>query len=228
MFRVDDSRPQWRRDSLDGLVDYHVVGGALRSYSQLVMDRKRMFGEIVLEYGSTNAIEASNFQPVGWCVDTWSMGADGVVPWQTVGNAESWDRADELALFYPTRGGARDPEPIPSARLKAYRRGQQDVEYLELWSKERKAPRWAVGQEVRATLKLLGQRQSTGFTAGEDAGRIDYARLRPRELWALRNAVGTALSQAHPPPRTKLVDFRTPPRDPTRLPTVFTTIERSR
>jgi hypothetical protein len=221
VFRVDDSRPQWRRDSLDGLVDYHVVGSALRSYPQLVIDRKRAFGEIVLEYGSTNAIEASNFQPVGWCLDVWTMGADGVVPWHTVGNAESWELADELALFYPARAATRDSGPIPSARLKAYRRGQQDVEYLELWSQERKAPRWAVGREVRAALKLSGQRESTSFTAGEDAGRIDYARLRPRELWALRTAIGTALSQAHPALRTKLVDFRTPPRHPERLPAVF-------
>jgi hypothetical protein len=106
---------------------------------------------------------------------------------------------------------------MPSIRLKAYRRGQQDVEYLTLWSELRDEPRWAVGQQVRAALKLAGTRQGTGITGGEDAGRIDFGRLRPRDIWALRVAVGEALSQARPAPKAKLVDFRTPRRDPGRL-----------
>ena len=216
VFRADISRPQWRRDSLDGLLDYHVVGGALREYPRLVLDRKRSFGEIVLEYGSTNSVEGSNVQPAAWCLDAWSLGTDGVLPWQTVGNSGSWKQADELALFYPHpaqdqpgRTAARPLAPIPSIRLKSYRRGQQDVEYLTLWSQLHSQPRWAVGQQVRAALKLAGTRQSTGFAGGDDAGRIDYGRLRPQDIWALRVALGEALSQAHPAPKPKLVDFRT-------------------
>jgi hypothetical protein len=222
VFRADISRPQWRRDSLDGLLDYHVVGSAMRNYLDLVSERKRVFGEIVLEYGSTNPVEGSNLQPVGWCLDVWSLGADGVLPWQTIGRSESWDRADELALFYPAwnralRSGPGAGLPIPSIRLKAYRRGQQDVEYLTLWSSLNKEPRWAVGGRVRSALKLAGTRHSTGIADAEDAGRIDYAHLRARDLWALRSAIGAALSQAHPTFQSKLVDFRTPRRDPERV-----------
>ncbi|MHB1556522.1 MAG: hypothetical protein ACYC61_03460 [Isosphaeraceae bacterium] len=111
VFRADISRPQWRRDSLDGLLDYHVVGGAVRKYPRLVFDRKARLGEIVLEYGSTNPVEGSNLQPVGWCLDAWSMGTDGIVPWQTIGSADSWKRADELSLFYPSPSGASDGRP---------------------------------------------------------------------------------------------------------------------
>ncbi len=207
VFRADISRPQWRRDSLDGLLDYHVVGGAVREYPRFVFDRKRALGEIVLEYGSTNPVEGSNLQPVGWCLDAWSLGTDGIIPWQTIGNADSWERADELSLFYPGRprgqGGDGKPGPgvIPSIRLKAYRRGQQDVEYLTLWAMLRKEPRWAVGRQVRTALNLAGTRHGTGLDVAEDAGRIDYARLRPQDLWALRVRIGEALSQAHPAPR---------------------------
>lgn len=215
VFRADISRPQWRRDSLDGLLDYLVVGGAVRHYPRMVSDRQRRFGEIALEYGSTNPVEGSNVQPVGWCLDTWAMGIDGVIPWQTVGNARSWDRADELSLFYPDRQGLG---VIPSVRLKAYRRGQQDVEYLTLWSRLRDEPRWAVGRRVREALPIAGARHGTGLEVAEDAGRIDYARLRPRDLWALRVRIGEAISRAHPAPSAKLVDFRTPPRDPARVP----------
>ena len=158
----------------------------------------------------------------GWCLDTWSLGADGVIPWQTVGNAESWEKADELSLFYPGRAGAAAvPAADPSVRLKAYRRGQQDVEYLTLWSTLHNQPRWAVGPRIRAALKLAGTRQGTDAGAVEDAGRIDYARLRPRDLWSLRAAIGEALSQAHPAPKSKLVDFRTPRRDPNQLPAAY-------
>ena len=52
----------------------------MRKYPRLVFERKRPLGEIVLEYGSTNSVEGSNVQPVGWCLDAWSLGADGVYP----------------------------------------------------------------------------------------------------------------------------------------------------
>ena len=158
VFRADISRPQWRRDSLDGLLDYHVVGSAMRNYPRLVFERKRTHGEIILEYGSTNAIEGSNVQPAAWCLDVWSQGADGVIPWQTVGTIDSWKQADELALFYPHPGRdqaggpgtSKSLPPVPSIRLKSYRRGQQDVEYLTLWSQLHTEPRWAAGNQMRS------------------------------------------------------------------------------
>jgi Domain of unknown function (DUF4091) len=228
VYRIDDSRPQWRRDALDGLVDYHVVGSAMRQYPRLVFDRKRRFGEIVVEYGSTNPVQASNLQPVGWSLDAWALGADGVLPWQTIGTARSWQRGDELALFYPLpdagQGAAhltRTTSPrgaelgvVPSIRLKAYCRGQQDVEYLTLWTRQCGLPRETVGRQVRAALHLAGSRQATEAGDAEDAGRIDYSGLRPQDLWALRVRIGEALSLAHPAPQSRLVDFRPPPRDP--------------
>ncbi len=171
----------------------------MRQYPRLVFDRKRSLGEIVLEYGSTNPVEGSNLQPVGWCLDSWSLGTDGIIPWQTIGTDDSWEKADELALFYPNRGRGRGGV-IPSIRLKAYRRGQQDVEYLTLWASLQKEPRWAVGRQVRAALDLVGDRHGTGLDVAEDAGRIDYARLRPQAIWALRVRLGEALSKAHPAP----------------------------
>ena len=81
-------------------------------YRRIVLDRKEAEGQVVVEYGSTNAIEESNMQPVGWSLDAWSLGLDGVLPWQTIGDAESWTKADALSLFYPrppTATRARSP-----------------------------------------------------------------------------------------------------------------------
>ena len=214
VFRCDISRPQWQRDAFDGLLDYNVVGGAMRPYNRLVLDRKAVNGEIVLEYGGSNAIEDANMQAVGWSLDSWSLGSDGVLPWQTIGNSDSWRRADPLALFYPDRDPQR--EPYPSIRLKAYRRGQQDVEYLILLSQVKNEPRWAVGQSVRQALHLVGQRKSTGF-AGEDAGVIHFAQLKPQDVWALRVRLGEVLSAAAPAAKRRLIELRTPPRHPKKL-----------
>ena len=217
VFRADISRPQWQRDALDGVLDYNVVGSAMRPYRRLVMDRKAAGGQVVLEYGSPNAIEGSNAQPATWCIDAWTLGADGVIPWQTIGTADSWRKADDLALFYPGREPGAGP--VPSARLKSYLRGQQDVEYLTLWALTAGEPRRAVGRRVREALRLdQAERRGTGAAVAEDAGRIDYARLRPGDLHALRVRLGRALSDAHPAPRRSLVDFRTPRRDSSRLP----------
>lgn len=214
MFRADISRPQWQRDALDHVLDYNVVaGGPFLQYHPLVMRRKRELGQVVMVYGSTNDPVASNMQPVGWCIDAWSRGADGVLPWQTVGEDASWAKADPLALFYPG-GPAGLDGPVPSIRLKAYLRGQQDVEYLTLLSRLEKRSPLELGPSVRDALKLAGVRKGTGFTGGEDAGIIDYGNLKPQDAWALRVRLGEVLSAAKPPPEKRLVNFRTPRRDP--------------
>ena len=107
VFRADISRPQWRRDALDGLLDYHVVGSAMREYPRLVFDRKRSLRRDRGRIRRHEPGQGSNLQPVGWCLDAWTLGADGVLPWQTVGTPNSWQQADELALFYPLAGEAR-------------------------------------------------------------------------------------------------------------------------
>jgi hypothetical protein len=221
VFRCDISRPQWQRDALDGVLDYNVVGTAMRQYPQIVMDRKEANGEIVVEYAGTNAVEEANVQPVGWSIDAWTRGADGVLPWQTIGSDESWKKADELSLFYPGRDAKEGP--IPSIRLKAYRRGEQDVEYLTLLTLASGQPRWAVGETVLQALRLSGERKGTGF-GGEDAGVVDFARLKPQDVWALRVQIGSALSDAAPPARRRLIDLRTPPRDPAHLPPGYVSV----
>ena len=214
VYRCDISRPEWQRDALDGLLDYNVVGGDFRHYRRIVMDRKEAERQIVVEYGSANPVEESNMQAVGWSLDAWALGTDGVLPWQTVGRGDSWKSADTLSLLYP---GRLSPDPVPSVRLKAFRRGQQDVEYLTLLALTTGEPRWAVGRRVREALALSGERGASGAEAVEDAGMIRYQGLRPRDAWALRIRVGQALSDAHPAPRRKLIDLRTPPRDPSTL-----------
>lgn len=218
-YRIDISRPQWERDCLTPLTDFYVCSGVFRKYRRMILDRQRRNGMVIFEYGSSNPIEASNVQPAGWCVSAWCLGADGIVPWQTIGNEGSWANADECSLFYPG-GKVGSAEPIPSVRLKAYRRGQQDVEYLTMLAWELRAPRWAVGHAVQEKLRLAGAAEKGPDVRGiEDAGRVAFRDLSPVALWELRTQVGAILSNAKPESKRRLVDLRTPPRDVTKLPT---------
>ncbi len=183
-YRCDISRPQWQRDLLDGVMDVNVVGGAGYDHPRLMEDRVRLWHESVLVYGSSNPVTASNVQPAAWCVDAWARGFDGVVPWQTVGSDASWKEADQNAMFYPA-----STAPLPSVRLKAYQRGQQDVEYLAALAAARNLPRHVVGAWARETLKL----KVRNVHAADVAGAVDFAALDAVELWRLRTRVGAFL-----------------------------------
>jgi len=194
VFRADISRPQWQRDALDHVLQYNVVAGsAFRRYHRLVRDRQLALGQVVLEYGTACGVEQSNVQPAGWCLEAWCLGAQGVVPWQTLGSQQSWVEADQLALFYPPRHGENGP--TASLRLKAFRRGQQDVEYLVRLSRIRGEPPWLLGQEVLEVLKLASGWQQSTPAATEDAGRIHDADLSPSTLWRLRRSVAEELDR---------------------------------
>jgi hypothetical protein len=207
VFRCDVSRPQYQRDILDNVLDVAVVSRVFRQYHRIVMDRKASNDEVVLNYGNSNKIEDSNVHPAIWCIDAWCLGMDGVVPWKTIGNKDCWVKAQTEAIFYPPEK-KYDKNPFPSVRLKAYRRGQQDVEYLVLLSQALHQPRWAVGNYVRDLLQLSTQKDS-------NAQDFNYSKIDPVFLWQLRTHLGTALDQLKPKAQKKLVDLRTSPRVPT-------------
>ncbi|MCY2954731.1 MAG: DUF4091 domain-containing protein [Planctomycetota bacterium] len=215
-FRCDISRPQWQRDILDGVLDVNIVGGDYRRYHRAVMDRKARNGEIAINYGSSNNIEDSNVQPAAWCLDAWCLGADGVLPWQTVGNEKSWKEADPLSLFYPG-GGIGRTGPIPSIRLKSYRRGQQDVEYLTILATATAQPRFAVASAARDVLKRSAKIEQKN---ADDPGLANYGHVDPAALWELRLRVGATLDAAKPPAQRRQVELRPPARDVSNLPDI--------
>ena len=196
-FRGDVSRPQWQRETLDGLQEYAVLGGgAFRKYNRMILFRKEEEQtQLLIPYGSSNQVEHSNTQPVAWCLDSFVLGGNGVIPWQTVGRHESWEKGDALSLFYP---GSKWGEslPYPSIRLKAYRRGQQDVEYALLLcqaAEENHLPRCSIRRMIGKTVPLKGEHRATDFTGGEDAGVTRFDSLKPQDLWKLRIRMARAV-----------------------------------
>lgn len=213
-YRVDISRPQWQRDLLDGVTDINVVGGALSQYQRLVTQRQQNHREFLVHYGSSNPITKANTQPASWCIDTFLRGGQGVLPWQTIGKSSSWSKPDTQAIFYPGKPIGQS-DPVPSIRLKAYTRGQQDVEYLTLLEQTTKLPRWAIEARVRELAMIDPPRI---HQQGENAADIEFASTTPQSLWRMRTAVGMKLDELAPPAKDRLVDHRTPVRDVSQLP----------
>lgn len=134
-YRIDISRPQFDRGELFGKSDLWVVGtGGFRRYGRIVRDRAEFSGEKIWVYGSSSAPDSSSREILAWVLEAYCGGASGIVPWQTINRTGSaMQKADKLGLFIFDRkgGGIRH-----SMRLKAYRRVEQDIEYLELLRKK--------------------------------------------------------------------------------------------
>ncbi|WP_157369519.1 GDSL-type esterase/lipase family protein [Zavarzinella formosa] len=190
VFRADISRPMWQRDSLNAGLDYNVVNGDWRRYRRMVLERQKA-NQKIIEYGSANDIESSNMQPVGWCIDAWRLGANGVLPWLAIGTADAWKKAEATCLIYPPRAGEK--EPTPSIRLKAFRRGQQDVEYLCELARVTEQPPEEIGEQIPKELQLTAKKEGTGVS-DEDAGVFKYSGLKPQDVWALRTRIGKVIS----------------------------------
>jgi hypothetical protein len=158
LFRIDISRPQWQRDTLDGLVGLAVVSqSSFDQYNRMVRERAEANGEVLYVYGSANELDRSNAGLVGWAVGTWAKGADGILPWQTMGQDASWEEADRLAVLYPAKSRFGYDGAYPSLRLVAFRRGQQDVEYVNLLRMAASADRDALARALIVALGLADE-----------------------------------------------------------------------
>lgn len=185
-FRADLSRPQCRRDYLDGVLGLDVVAGSYRQYPELVFNR----GEKVWIYGGV-PIGGSGESARAWTIQCYLDGADGLLPWLALGTPGSWNKPEDTALLLPPRAGM-DRRAYATLRLKGMRRGQQDVELLHLLLKKMKASRIELRGGIAKALGLLG---SFKKTSEEDAGQIDYGQLDPDKFEALRRSILEALDR---------------------------------
>lgn len=208
-FRVDISRPEWQRDLLDGIATTEVISGTLRNYHERIFERARRLGNLVYMYGSANPPGTSNAMPAAWCVETWALGGDGVVPWQTIGNDKSWLEPDPLALLYPTPAG-----PIPSIRLKAFRAGQQLTEYLTLYCALSGKDRATVGASLLGEDGLRGALQKRSES---DAGTARYGKETATALDALRLRLGSWLDARKPEAKRRWHDPRPEQSSPEKI-----------
>jgi hypothetical protein len=189
-FRTDISRVEWIRDLLADQIDLNCISRRFFDKNRFLTDDRRRFGRILWNYATTNHPRESNVAMRAWCWRVWALGGDGILPWNALAGGRAWDRTEQLTVFYPGSKFGR-MEPYASLRLKAYRRGQQDVEYLALLAAKQGWSREAVSAAIGGALDLtadLSQRSE------EDAGEVRFGKLRDGQLEELRVRVARALT----------------------------------
>ena len=209
-YRGDISYSQFERDMFRGVMDIEYIGGKNAQKTRMKHDEQILWGKSYFsEYGTANPIETSNIQPTAWCLSAWSKDAMGVLPRQTIGNESSWKIADQTSLFYPHAEG-----PKPSVRLKAFTRGQQDVEYLMLFSNVFQKPHYAVAEWLNTIVNLEG---IVYKSCSADAGAVKFDTITPMDLWRIRCRLGEILSQEAPKYKRSIVDRGIPLRNMKKL-----------
>ncbi len=195
--RADISRPQWQGRSLGGLVDaaYFGAGGfggpaMLRRCRTLSQDA----GLNVRAYGSASQDGLSNTENVTTLLSAWADGADAFLAWQALGSEASLEQNDAAAaggnaLLVP---GVRFGQAVVGdMRLKAFRDGQQLIEYLTLLSERYRLTR----EQVKTMLHEATRPQSDPSRARpiDDADTIRLAGLNGWQIQQLRRRVADLL-----------------------------------
>jgi len=207
------SYSQYGRNLFWGVMDLECLGGASPQKLRMKRDEQVLWGRSYFtEYGSANDPAAANVQPALWCLKAWADGAVGVLPWQTIGGKNNLRKGSATGLFIPHNGHI-----VPSVRLKAFRRGQQDVEYLTLLGDVCKQPHYAVAGGLRQRIDLAAKVHKA-FEL--DAGTIRFAKASPTAMWQLRTSVGKLVSAKSPPYRRCIRPMPSPPAGASRLPDV--------
>lgn len=215
IYRADISYSHFGRNINWGVLDWECLGGANPQKVRMKQDEAVLWDRRYFsEYGSANKVQDANVQPVAWSLNAWANGADAILPWQTFGDDKSWHEADQTCLFYPDQNGA---VARPSVRLKAFLRGEQDVEYLALLSACHGAPRYAVAAGLRQAIDLSSKVHKTSET---DAGTIQFQGASPTALWELRTRVAAMVDAKKPAYQKTLRDWSAPASDLTRLPEI--------
>jgi len=193
-YRIDISRPEFDRGQLAGKADLWVVSSsAFREYHRLVADQMEQTGLKVWVYGTTNKVEESNRTVQAWVLDAYRGGARGIVPWQTVNkDGSAMTKADQLGLFIFTKGADGKPVIRHSMRLAAYRRAEQDVEYLELLRRRPGETDHGINLRISHYVNFSG---AVRTAYAEDAGTPEYSKVTPESLRKMREAAASSLSK---------------------------------
>jgi hypothetical protein len=176
------------RDLLTGQVDLNTISRRFHEKTRYLQDRNR-FGKELWNYASTNHPRDTNVMLRAWAWRVWLNGGDGLLPWLATRTQGAWEKAEPLTVFY-SGDKFGQTEPFASLRLKAYRRGQQDMEYLNLLAHAKGWSRDVLTRAVRDALDLSGEVEER---FEEDAGTMRFGKIRNADLDTLRRRVAAAL-----------------------------------
>ena len=190
VFRGDISRPMWQGSCMDGLMEIMYVGGGGFDMFPLMKDDKRRMPTILYAYGGCNDPSQANLQTIAWCLKSYVYECDGVLPWQSLGGDDSFDKGDgdggdgnHLIVDGRQRFGIN---AIASFRVHAFRSGAQLCELLRLlelknnWGRAHSAA--LVSQEIPLHTEFKQR-----FT--DDAAAVTFKNLNGDQFVRLKEGI---------------------------------------
>lgn len=204
-YRVDLSRVEEAKDELNK-TDLMVMAQKNHDkYPELIREHARKYAprknqpdgkQEIWNYGSTVTPGAPTDVNRAFTVKTYLKGADGVLPWQTVGQSSSWDKVEksDLSVFYPAFKKWGYNGCYGSLRLKSFRDGQQDAEYLNMLSIASGGTR----KEVEKALTPYISFESVVKKMNElDAGSVSFSNADAEKLETMRRVLGYNINLLH-------------------------------
>ncbi len=205
VFRADVSYPLYQDRILDRTMDLIVLGGPDQNEVTVRRNSDRYDGrpfrdgpQQIWEYGGLSRQGWPNVRYAAARVSSFLLGADGHIPWLCVGGTDDWRAQGDTSYTLMYNGESRYA-PVkragvyPSLRLKAFRRGQQDVELVLAAIRAKNLSR---DQFRRAIAPLANYRGRTKRAYADDAGvtqiDVDHVRLEATRQVARRMLGGPA------------------------------------
>jgi hypothetical protein len=187
--RADLSRPMWTGRVLDTIVDSVYWGGFTNArWYQRAAWLSQHTGLRSRAYGEVNPAAEPNTQTVSTLLQVWLHGADGFLPWQTLGNDASLDTADNVGgntLMVP---GTRFGIPVVGdMRLKALRDGEQIIEYLVILAARYQLQREQIAAMLEKVLPISASRVNGAGL--DDAAAARFSTLEDWQIAALRRTL---------------------------------------
>lgn len=184
VMRGDISRPEWQGDRLDDAIGVSVISGSLGIHIRLVNDLMLISGLKLWWYGGGGGAGTDPVSNVVLFIQKWAMGCDGGLPnWLSTGDNLDWNVNDSLRFINI------DPNtraPVASFRLKAFRRGQQDIELLNALSGMEGFNRWHVAILAAEVVPVTFELKRSG---PDDPGRMVFKGLDNAKIDQLREMV---------------------------------------
>lgn len=187
--RADISRPQWQGRVLEGRVNSVYYGGFNNenTYKRCQI-LKEETGVRVRAYGTANAHDRSNTETVALILNTWLNGADGFQVWWSTGSKKSLEVQEGSpgnGLFVP---GERFGLPVVGdMRLKAFRKGEQLIEYLVLLSRKYGLTRMQLKYMIEKVLELEVEPRDN--STADDADSLRFKALKVWQIKGLRQEI---------------------------------------
>jgi hypothetical protein len=152
-YRTDVSQVELTRGLWDNLCNLWNTSGMMDFATTAAFRVKRLSGEKYWRYGGETEISGCLMNYEQNFLTIWALGgAGGMGCWNVTGGGD-WFKPAKLSIIYKGVNYARTRKncgtPLPGVRLKAMRRAQQDMEYLNLLASSKGWSRTKVERAIR-------------------------------------------------------------------------------